>query len=61
MAVFTGDAVTLDVPGAVECLGYLRRLVDDGVVLSEVAAYEAERPIRMLATANAAFLLRGQL
>ena len=49
----------LDGPGAVECLDYLRRLVDDGLVAGEVAAYDAELADRMLATVNTAFCFGG--
>ncbi len=51
--VFTADAVTLDGPAAVETLRFLRRLVDDGVLSSEVVTYDRHQAARLLATGRA--------
>jgi multiple sugar transport system substrate-binding protein len=51
--VFTPDAVTLDGPSAVETLRFLRRLVDDGVLSSEVVTYDRYQAARMLADGRA--------
>jgi multiple sugar transport system substrate-binding protein len=55
--VFTAEAVTLDVPAAVETLRFLRRLADDGVLPSEVVTYDRHRSARMLAAGHAEMFL----
>lgn len=51
--------VTLDTSATVEALRFLRSLVEDGLVSSEVVAYEWDRSIRLLAGGQAAFSVGG--
>lgn len=51
--------VSLGTPETVAALRFLRSLIDDGVMTSEVVAYEWDRPIRLLAEGDAAFSFGG--
>jgi ABC-type glycerol-3-phosphate transport system substrate-binding protein len=51
--------VSLGSPATVSALRYLHSLIDDGVMSSEVVAYEWNRPIRLLAEGQAAFSFGG--
>lgn len=57
--VLTPETVTLDGPAAVETLRFLRRLVDDGVLPSEVVTYDRDRAARLLAAGRAGMFLGG--
>ena len=59
VSVLEDDAVTLDCPGTVELLRVLRRLVEVGLVATEVVAYPADRPIKLLAAGGAALCFGG--
>lgn len=58
-AVLSDRAVTLDTPAASRTLGFLRGLIEDGVMPADAVAYEWSRPIRMLAQGRAALALGG--
>ncbi len=57
--VIDGDVITLDNRRAVAALRFLRRLLDSGVVSPEVVTYEWDRPIRLVATGEAAIGFGG--
>jgi multiple sugar transport system substrate-binding protein len=59
VSVIDDGDVTLDCQGTVELLGFLRGLVQNGTVATEVVAYTADRPIKLLATGGAAFCFGG--
>ena len=59
VTVLDDHNVTLDTPAAVETLAFLARLVGEGVVASEIVAYEWDRPIRLLAQGHVAMSLAG--
>ena len=52
-------AVTLDAPGAIEALRFLRSFLDEGLMPPEVVNYEYDRPVRMLAAGKAVFIISG--
>ena len=45
-------AVTLDAPGAIEALRFLRSFLDEDLMPPEVVNYEYDRPVRMLAAGS---------
>jgi multiple sugar transport system substrate-binding protein len=49
-----GGAVTLDSPAAVEAMAFLRQLVDDGVLSTEVAGYASHQGVQLFAEGHAA-------
>jgi multiple sugar transport system substrate-binding protein len=49
-----GGAVTLDSPAAVEAMAFLRQLVDDGVLNTEVSGYSGYQGVQLFAEGNAA-------
>jgi ABC-type glycerol-3-phosphate transport system substrate-binding protein/DNA-binding transcriptional regulator YhcF (GntR family) len=53
------SGVSLASPATVSALRFLRSLIDDGVMSSEVVAYDWNRPIRLLAEGQAAFSFGG--
>jgi ABC-type glycerol-3-phosphate transport system substrate-binding protein len=53
------DGVTLDTPATAQALRFMRRLIDDGVMPSEVVGYEWDRPLRLLADGEAAMSFGG--
>jgi multiple sugar transport system substrate-binding protein len=59
VAVIEDGRVTLDQPATVECLGFLRQLVLDGIVPEEVVTYEWDRPIRRLGQGQAGLCFGG--
>ena len=59
VSVLDDDAVTWDCAGTVELLRVLRQLVEGGLVATEVVAYPADRPIKLLAAGNAALCFGG--
>ena len=58
-AVIDDGAVVLDSPGTVECLAFLRELVDAGVLSVDAVSYEHDRAPRMLARDQAAVSIGG--
>jgi multiple sugar transport system substrate-binding protein len=57
--VLNAEGVTLDTPETVETLAFLRSLIDDDLITSEVVGYEWDRPIRLLAEGRAALSVGG--
>lgn len=53
------DGVRLDQPATVRGLGFLRRLVVDGLLPTEAVSYEWNRPVRLLARGQAAMSFGG--
>ncbi|MEV4165253.1 extracellular solute-binding protein [Nonomuraea dietziae] len=52
-SVLSEGAVTLDSPATVETLRFLRRMLDDGVILPEVVNHTMDRPAQLFATGQA--------
>jgi multiple sugar transport system substrate-binding protein len=59
VSVLSPAGVTIDSPGTVEALAFLRELVETGLVSSEAVSYEWDRPIRLLAQGHAAISFGG--
>jgi multiple sugar transport system substrate-binding protein len=59
VSVLSPDGVTLDVPGTVEALEFLRGLVETGLLPAEAVTYEWDRPTRLLAQGHAAISFGG--
>jgi ABC-type glycerol-3-phosphate transport system substrate-binding protein len=57
--VLEREQVAIDSPETAETLAFLRSLVDDGLMPSDVVAYEWTRPVRMLAEARAGLSVGG--
>lgn len=57
--VFERGRAKVDSPETVQTLRFLRSLVDDGLMPSEVVTYEWNRPIRLLAEGKAAIAVGG--
>ena len=57
--VLTPEGVTLDSRATAQVLRFLRSLIDDGVMSSDVVGYEWDRPMRMLADGHAAMSFGG--
>ena len=57
--VLEREQVAVDSPETAETLAFLRSLVDDGLMPSDVVAYEWTRPVRMLAEARAGLSVGG--
>jgi multiple sugar transport system substrate-binding protein len=53
------SAVTIGSAGTVECLRFLRGLIDDGLVPEDVVTFEWDRSIRLLAHGSAALCIGG--
>lgn len=59
VTVLDEHGVTIDSPGAVECLTFLRDLVDGGVLAADAVSYEYDRAARMLARGQVALSIGG--
>jgi multiple sugar transport system substrate-binding protein len=57
--VLGGSTVTIGSPGTVQCLRFLRKLIDDGLVPRDVVTFEWDRSIRLLAHGAAALCVGG--
>ncbi|MBA2296285.1 MAG: extracellular solute-binding protein [Actinobacteria bacterium] len=57
--VLARGGVTLDSRKTAQALRFLRSLIDDGLMSSDVVAYEWDRPIRLLAEGEAAISFGG--
>jgi ABC-type glycerol-3-phosphate transport system substrate-binding protein/DNA-binding transcriptional regulator YhcF (GntR family) len=57
--VLGADGVTLDSRATAQALRFLRSLIDDGLMSSEVLVYEWTRPIRLLAEGKAVISFGG--
>jgi multiple sugar transport system substrate-binding protein len=57
--VLARDGVTLDSRETAQALRFLRSLIEDGLMPTEVVAYEWDRPIRLLAEGEAAISFGG--
>ncbi|MFD9944845.1 extracellular solute-binding protein [Nonomuraea sp. NPDC059023] len=51
--VLTEEGVVLDSPAAVETMRFLRRLIDDGILLPEVIGYGSDDAVQLLAEGRA--------
>ncbi|MFE3448308.1 extracellular solute-binding protein [Nonomuraea sp. NPDC059194] len=52
-AVMSAGSVVLDSPATVETMRFLRRLLDDGVILPEVTGYDSDHAVQLLAEGQA--------
>jgi multiple sugar transport system substrate-binding protein len=57
--VLTQSGVTLDSPATAQALRLLRRLIDDGLMSSDIVGYAWDRPIHLLAEGEAAISFGG--
>jgi multiple sugar transport system substrate-binding protein len=57
--VLSQDAVTLDTPAVTECLTFLQRLRDAGVIPAEAVTYARDVPMRQLAEGRASLAIGG--
>ena len=57
--VLGGESVSVDSPETAETLGFLRGLVEDGLMPADVVGYDWNRPVRMLAEGRAGMSVGG--
>ena len=57
--VLDGESVSVDSPETAETLGFLRSLIEDGLMPADVVGYEWNRPVRLLAEGKAALSVGG--
>jgi multiple sugar transport system substrate-binding protein len=59
VSVLTADTVTVDCAGTVEAFGFLRELVDTGLLPNDAVTYDWDRPIWLLAQGQAGISFGG--